>query len=835
MAETPPAATSNRFVPRAAQARILGYQRGRLGISAVPGSGKTQTLSHLAARLVRELTENGALATVGSGALESQEVLIVTFSNSGVENFRNRIGRILREEYDLLPGVGYRVRTLHALANDIVRMRPALVGLADDFLIADERTAGQVLDEALHHQLTLAPDALNPYLSANVDDRRVMWIKRERWPDLARDLTATFIRRAKDMELTPADLRARLGTLEGAVDTLLRLGLDVFEAYQRGLQVRNMVDFDDLIRLALLALRLDADFLQRLRRRWPFILEDEAQDSSELQEKMLRLLTNTGDDLPVPPAAGAPLLANDGNWVRVGDPNQAINTTFTTADPIHLRRFLTEPGSIRHDLPDSGRSARPIIDLANYLVDWTATSHPEPWLRQHAFLRQSIRPTPPGDPQPNPTASFSYLDDRMHSPDEELLLVADSLQRWLPGHRDQTVAVLVPENERGYKLAEVLKFRQIEHELLLRSTAATRNVSHKLERVVRFLAAPDQRPVLADVYEHVWWPRGPNQPPGAQPPAETGTQTVHEPAPAYEAEAAEEAAAAPAPGGPLPLSPLPYALAQDVSRDLRRVSNVEDFLYPGPSIDWLANYPLATDQPDVATDLANFRAAVRRWLEGIVLPIDQLVLTLGNELFTEATDLALTHKLAIVLAGLASVDRNLRLAELADELAKIANNERRFLGFDTADLGYEPRRGTVTIATMHQAKGLEWDRVYLMALNNYSFPSGQPHDSFRAEPWFVRNELNLEAETLARLEALLAGQPAQYREGEASRQARLAYAAERLRLFYVAITRARQDLIITWNYGRFGDQDSAKRNVAATPLLVLHEYWRTRWKDKNTR
>ena len=86
---------------------------------------------------------------------------------------------------------------------------------------------------------------------------------------------------------------------------------------------------------------------------------------------------------------------------------------------------------------------------------------------------------------------------------------------------------------------------------------------------------------------------------------------------------------------------------------------------------------------------------------------------------------------------------------------------------------------------------------------------------------------------MARLEALLAGQPARYQEGEASRLARLAYAAERLRLFYVAMTRARQDLIITWNYGRFGDQDSARRNVAAAPLLVLHEYWRTRWKDKN--
>ncbi len=811
--------TTGRFVPRPAQARILGYQRGRLGISAVPGSGKTQTLSHLAARLVRELAETGGPATVGSGALESQEVLVVTFSNSAVENFRNRIGRILRDEYDLLPGVGYRVRTLHALANDIVRMRPALVGLDDSFQIADERTASQVLDEALHHQLALAPDALNPYLSPEVDDRRIPWIKRERWPELARDLTATFIRRAKDMELTAADLRARLGALDGPANTLLRLSLDVFEAYQRGLQMRNMVDFDDLIRLALLALRLDADFLQRLRRRWPFILEDEAQDSSELQEKMLRLLTHTGEDLPPAPDG------NDGNWVRVGDPNQAINTTFTTADPMHLRKFLSEPGSSRHDLPDSGRSARPIIDLANYLVDWTATAHPEPWLRQHAFLRQAIRPTPPGDPQPNPSRAFTYLDDRMHSPDEELNTVVDSLARWLPNHRDRTVAVLVPENERGYKLAEVLKSRQIEHELLLRSTAATRNVARRLELVVRFLAAPDHRPALGDVYEHVWWPRGPNQPPGMRPTTDADAPSVKEPAAAYEPAAVVS--------GPLPLSPLPYSLAQDVTRDLRRVPNVEDVLYPGPAVDWLADYRLAGEQPAVAGDLHNFRAAVRRWLEGIVLPIDQLILILGNELFSEATDLALTHKLAIVLAGLASVDRNLRLAELADELARIANNERRFLGFDTADLGYEPRPGTVTVATMHAAKGLEWDRVYLMSLNNYSFPSGQPHDSYRAEPWFVRDHLNLEAETLARLEALLVGQPARYQEGDASRLARLAYAAERLRLFYVAMTRARQDLIVTWNYGRFGDQDSARRNVAAAPLLVLHEYWRTRWKDKN--
>ena len=38
-------------------------------------------------------------------------------------------------------------------------------------------------------------------------------------------------------------------------------------------------------------------------------------------------------------------------------------------------------------------------------------------------------------------------------------------------------------------------------------------------------------------------------------------------------------------------------------------------------------------------------------------------------------------------------------------------------------------------------------------------------------------------------------------EGAATNQARLDYAAERLRLLYVGITRAKRDLIVTWNTG----------------------------------
>ena len=47
------------------------------------------------------------------------------------------------------------------------------------------------------------------------------------------------------------------------------------------------------------------------------------------------------------------------------------------------------------------------------------------------------------------------------------------------------------------------------------------------------------------------------------------------------------------------------------------------------------------------------------------------------------------------------------------------------------------------------------------------------------------------------------------RRREATRAARELVAAEKLRLLYVGITRARSELVITWNTGRNGDQREA--------------------------
>jgi DNA helicase II / ATP-dependent DNA helicase PcrA len=117
---------------------------------------------------------------------------------------------------------------------------------------------------------------------------------------------------------------------------------------------------------------------------------------------------------------------------------------------------------------------------------------------------------------------------------------------------------------------------------------------------------------------------------------------------------------------------------------------------------------------------------------------------------------------------------------------------------------------------MHKAKGLEWDRVYLLSVNNYDFPSGSEYDSYLPERWFLRRNLNLEAEALDQLKvALSTDEYTWYTEGAATEQARLEYISERLRLLFVGITRARKELILTWNTGRQGNMRPAE------PLLEL--------------
>jgi DNA helicase-2/ATP-dependent DNA helicase PcrA len=527
------------------------------------------------------------------------------------------------------------------------------------------------------------------------------------------------------------------------------------------LNYRGAVDFDDLIRLAIDLLENDAGFLERLRYRWPYILEDEAQDSSKIQEQILRLLAGSG-----------------GNWVRVGDPNQAIFETFTTASQKHLLEFIHKEADSYNTLPDSGRSQPRIIELANRLIQWVNDEHPQLDVRD-ALTIPMIRPASPDDPQPNPPDNPGgiKLIVKKYSPVEEVDAVVKSISKWLPENPAASVAVLVPRNLRGTDVITALKAHNIDFVELLGSTSSTREATMRIGLVVGALSDPQSPVRLANAYL-AWTQQDTNE-----------TSKI---------------------------------LHNQVSELLHKCHEIETFISPHAGNDWLCKLESEGINSDILMEMEDFRKVFSRWQGTIQLPIDQILLTLSQDLFTSPSDLALAHKLSLVMRKASNDHVDWQLPDLNGELSLIARNERRFLGFSEDDSGFDPSHhaGKVVVSTMHKAKGLEWDRVYLMSINNYDFPSDQPNDRYIAEKWFMRNNLNLEAETLAQLHTCIkSGEYEFYSEGVATKSARTDYVRERLRLLFVGITRAKKELIITWNTGRQGDQSQS------IPFVALQAWW----------
>ncbi len=722
------------FVPRASQAEILKYRGGNLGISAVPGSGKTHILSALAAQII------------GSGVLNSdQEVLIVTLVNSAVDNFASRIG-VFVTEMGFVPRIGYRVRTLHGLAHDIVRENPALVGLDNRFSIVDEREADSIRRDAANSWINAHPDELDLIVDSALDGNQRDYVRKKQLPDLVNSMATAFIRTAKDNRLSPEALRTLLDSTNKL--PLAELGWDIYANYQRALNYRGAVDFDDLIRLALDAITISPELRERLSYRFPFILEDEAQDSSSLQEKILSILSS-------------------GNWVRVGDPNQAIFETFTTASPEYLLEFIRK-AEFSQDLPVSGRSQPSIISAANLLIDWVNNEHPVENCK-NALTQPYINPTEMDDPQKNPEDNPEgvHFVGNKYSPDEELQNVVKSIKKWLPQNKDKTIAVLVPSNKRGVDVITQLKLNKVEFVEYLSSTSVTRAAAGALSHIIIYLSDPSSSTKLAKAF-HVWrrvWRNDESR---------------------------------------LELYDHIYGL-------IRKIIHLEDYLAPAAgNNNFQSNFDSESDE--VLSELELFKGIVRRWQGTILMPVDQMILAIAQDIFTEPADLALSHKLALLLRQVGKDHPDWHLPELANELLIIAKNERKFLGFSEDDSGFDPQKykGKVVVSTMHKAKGLEWDKVYLTSVNNYDFPSGLDTDNFIAEKWYARNHLNIEAETIAELKnAIKNSEYSWQNEGEATLTARYDYARERLRLLYVGITRARLELVVTWNTGRHGDQRQA--------------------------
>jgi DNA helicase-2/ATP-dependent DNA helicase PcrA len=702
------------FVPREGQREILDYEGGLMGVSAVPGSGKTATIVALATRLIKE-------GRAGDG-----QVLIVTYQTAAVDNVRSRIRQALEEMGRLQ--IGYDVRTLHSLSYSIVRANPGLAGIGSEFSVLDDRTSSDLLDKAVrmwNGRNTRVWGALAP---GDYYDER--W-ERE-WRSIARTIAWTVITTAKNRRLQPDDLLARIASGGGEdLNLFLRVGAEIYQLYQQQVETMGGLDFNDLVWSAVDLLEHHPDLCERLRTRWPIILEDEAQDSVPLQEELLSMLGR-----------------GSANWVRVGDPNQAIMSTFTAADPRFLRRFL-EMDSVRTvEMSISGRCAPKIIDMANALVQWVCFDHGLAEVRDQAFRSQQIRTTGRGDSQQNPPDRESDIAFRSYNNRvDELSDVARRASLFCRRSPHLTLAILVPTNRLGYEMADVLRSTGADFDEVLQSAHSARKVGETLSAITSFLADPLKRGNLEGAYRAMcsYWP------------TEEGSGDQ-----------------------------------ERVATLLRSCYKPESLLYPhGDTRPEDALPPVGDIALTDMRAIGVFCRYARRWLRATPLPIDQMLMAVAQDLMGNA-DMARAQKLAAFLRGRGDINPSWRLPEFAREL-RLASRGKAASLVEDDDL-FTPRPGRISLTTLHKAKGLEWDLVYIVGVDGDWFPYDLD-DHFRGEYEFLGGDPGEEARAeLLRL--IGAWEPGRL---SATHMAHVEVIAERMRLLYVAITRARRYLSISWS------------------------------------
>jgi DNA helicase-2/ATP-dependent DNA helicase PcrA len=257
--------------------------------------------------------------------------------------FTNKAARELRERCErLVPGSAgsLQVFTFHGFCARVLRQDGEYVGLKPGFTIYDE-------DDQLRTMKRVLGDL-------QVDTKQVK-------PSgvLAR------ISDAKNNMIGPETFAERIETYHDEV------AARAYARYQAALQKANAADFDDLL-LKVFSLFSDhPEALSKYQDRYRHLLVDEFQDTNPLQFEVARLLA-----------------ASHRNICVVGDPDQSIYS-WRHADPTNLHEFLRVwPDAKVVTLDQSYRSSQTILSAADSVISnnphrlekflWTENVHGAP-------------------------------------------------------------------------------------------------------------------------------------------------------------------------------------------------------------------------------------------------------------------------------------------------------------------------------------------------------------------------------------------------------------------------------------------------------------------------
>ncbi len=699
---------------RPGQQQMADWQGGPLAVSAVPGAGKSTGMAAAA-----------ALAIARHQLHARRTLVVVTFTRSAAANIKAKIRKYLREDLSLPPG-GFVVNTLHGLALNIASRYPDLSGLQlDNSTLITPNQSHRLIRTCVEQWIATHPGRYSRLLEGRqFDGEETERLRRQSVlrTEVLADLAASAIHEAKSSGLLPASLRE---LSEQATDeySILAIAAGLYEQYQNLMRSRDLIDYDDMILAALRV--LENENACRIEQNQVFaVFEDEAQDSTPLQTKLLEILASKPEQPDAPP-----------NLIRVGDPNQAINSTFTPADPIYFRRFC-EDCNIQGRLAtmdQAGRSNKIIIEAANFTLEWVNRSYGGEGVEaRHGsalpFRPQKIRPVDENDPQPDANPNPVGRGLELYTPrdiNHTVELIGErAVSLFAADPTGTRAAILVRENRQGKWLAEALSPVCCEHKITLYEVSESDRRSHVPTEILAMLQFLDR----------------PHSPDYLKAALEVLVQRQLFP-----------------------------------TQDLNALASVpEQFLYPGPL------------DPPQSEPLLKARHLCRSLLRArMELPQYQLISFLALTLNYDQAELATADKLAERVAK--QIAGNSSMAAMLTVLNEIVSSER-FEPVETEDLEARyTRPGQLTIITMHKAKGLDWDYVFIPFLHENVIPG-----SFRVLPQaHFLGDFTLAEVARAQIRAALHEQflPDVTTAWEQAKQLKT---AEEFRLLYVAMTRAKR-------------------------------------------
>ena len=284
----------------APQRDAVTHGEGPLLVLAGAGSGKTRVITYRIAYLL------------ASGVARAHEVTAVTFTNKAAREMHDRVERLTHGSMR-----GGFVGTFHRWALQLLRCYPREAGLDDRFAIADSDDQRSLVRRALKElgvdPRDHPPRAVLAEISRQVNQRR----------------SAT--------QLEADHGRATVAAL--------------WRRYRELKRSSGVVDFDDMLLLALQLLERHERIRREVQRRGRWLLVDEFQDTNRLQLDLL-----------------ARMLADPANITAVGDEDQSIYR-WRGAEMTNILSFERHfPGARVVALEENYRSTAPILALAGHLI-----------------------------------------------------------------------------------------------------------------------------------------------------------------------------------------------------------------------------------------------------------------------------------------------------------------------------------------------------------------------------------------------------------------------------------------------------------------------------------